>query len=475
MSNDELTYLPASRLAEHIRSKQISSVEATQHFLERISRYNPRYSAFITVAADQAVEAAKAADDATVRGSSTGPLHGVPIAIKDLSSTKGIRTTRGSLLYKDWVPDADDIPTERIRAAGAVILGKTNTPEFGWKGTTENMLTDPCRNPWDATRTSGGSSGGAGVAVAAGLAPLAGGSDAGGAIRIPASFCGVYGIKPTFGRVPTSYEGPGGWRSLSQNGPLTNTVEDAALLLAVLAGPSPRDATCIQETPPDFIATVQSPSVAGLRIAWSPALDNQPVDQQVRKATTEAAKAFEAMGASVVEASPEYSTEQMSDVFRTLMLTDLAISLGPAVETQRELITPLLAKWVADGMSWPATSLASALRELEWHKWRLDRFFEQYDLLLTPTMAVSAFPIEEFPSIIDGVSVDRRWGFTPFLYPFNMGGQPAASVPCGFTADGLPVGLQIVGPKGAEIRVLEASAAYEAAHPWAGRRPLLDA
>jgi aspartyl-tRNA(Asn)/glutamyl-tRNA(Gln) amidotransferase subunit A len=474
MFNDELTYLPASRLAERIRSKQISSVEATQHFLERISRYNPRYSAFITVAADQAIEAAKAADNATVHGSSTGPLHGVPIAIKDLNPTKGIRTTRGSLLYKDWVPGVDDIPTERIRSAGAVILGKTNTPEFGWKGTTENMLTDPCRNPWDATRTSGGSSGGSGVAVAAGLVPMAGGSDAGGSIRIPASFCGVYGIKPTFGRVPTSYEGPGGWRSLSQNGPITSTVEDAALLLSVLAGPSPRDATCIQEASPDFKSAVHNPSVVGLRIAWSPALDNQPVDPQVRNLTAKAAEAFETMGASVVEASPEYSTEHMSDVFRTLMLTDLAISLGPAVETQRELITPLLAKWVADGISWPATRLASALRELEWHKWRLGRFFERYDLLLTPAMAVPAFPIEEFPSVIDGATVDRRWGFTPFLYPFNMGGQPAASVPCGFATGVLPVGLQIVGPKGSEARVLRASAAYEAAHPWAGRHPLLD-
>jgi Asp-tRNA(Asn)/Glu-tRNA(Gln) amidotransferase A subunit family amidase len=474
MSNDELTYLPASRLAELIRSKQVSSVEATQHFLERIDRYNPRYSAFITVAADQALAAAKAADDATVCGNNAGRLHGVPIAIKDLSPTKGIRTTYGSLLYKDWVPDADDIPTERIRAAGGVILGKTNTPEFGWKGTTENMLTDPCRNPWDDTRTSGGSSGGSGVAVAAALAPLAGGSDAGGSIRIPASFCGVYGIKPTFGRVPTSYDGPGGWRSLAQNGPITNTVEDAALLLSVLAGPNSRDATCIQEPPPDFMAATHSPSIAGLRVAWSPTLDNQAVDPQVRKVTTEAAKTFEVMGASVVEASPEYSTEHMSDVFRTLMLTDLAVALGPAVETQRELITPLLAKWVSNGMSWPATRLASALRELEWHKWRLDRFFEHYDLLLTPAMAVPAFPIEEFPAVIDGVIVDRRWGFTPFLYPFNMGGQPAASVPCGFTADGLPVGLQIVGPRGAETRVLQASAAYEAAHPWTGCHPVLD-
>ena len=474
MATDDFTYTPAWRLAELVRNREVSPIELTAHFLKRIQELDPQLNAFITVAEEQAMEAARAAETAVASSAELSPLHGVPIAIKDLNATKGIRTTQGTLLRQDHVPDHDDIPVERIRSAGAVILGKTNTPEFGWKGTTENLLTEPCRNPWDPSRTSGGSSGGSAVAIAAGLAPLASGSDAGGSIRIPASFCGVYGVKPTFGRVPTAYDGPGGWRSLSQNGPIAGNVRDAALLLQVLAGPHAQDPLSLPEQPPSFTSAVAKPTVRGMRIAWSPELDKRPVDPEVRRTAASAALAFEGLGATVEEAQPPIDSELLVQVFATLMLTDLAVSLKPVLEAgMGKLLPPTLMEWTQQAAAWPATRYAAHLRELEWHRHRMDGFFQGYDLLLTPTMAVTAFPIEEFPERIDGQQVLPEWGFTPFVYPFNLSGQPAASVPCGFTAAGLPVGLQIVGRRGAELDVLRASAAFEAAHPWSGRRPNL--
>ncbi len=469
MSSNNLSHTPAWRLADLMRSKKLSPVELTSYFLERIDKQNASLSAYITVADGQAMEAARNAEADLMAGRASGPLHGVPVAIKDLNPTQGLRTTRGSLIFQDFVPDADDIAVERIRAAGAIILGKTNTPEFGWKATTENLLTEPCRNPWDTTRTSGGSSGGSASALAAGLAPLAHGSDAGGSIRIPASFCGVYGLKPTFGRVPGSYEGPGGWRNLSQNGPLATNVRDAALLLHVLSGPDPRDPMAISEPPPDFTAGLEGASVRGLRIAWSPDLDERPVDPEVRRLTCQAAQAFQELGATVEEASPVIESQRLIHVFMTLLLTDMAIGLGPMVEDHGHLLTPGLREWVEAAMAWPATRYAPVLRELEWHRWHMETFFQQYDLLLTPTMAVPAFPIEQPPDSIDDQAVDPRWGFTPFAYIANLSGHPAASIPCGFTGEGLPVGLQVTGRKGADATVLRASAAYEAAHPWNGR------
>ena len=474
MTSLDLTYMPAWQLAELVRSKRLSPVEATSHFLQRIEAYDPLLNAYITVVAEQALTAAYAAEAAVMAGDTLGPLHGVPIAIKDLSATRGIRTTYGSLLYKDRVPDHDDIPVERIRQAGALILGKTNTPEFGWKATTENLLTGPCRNPWDPGRTSGGSSGGSAAALAAGLSPLATGSDAGGSIRIPASFCGVYGLLPTFGRVPTAYDGPGGWRALSQTGPIANNVRDAALLLQVLAGPHSRDATSLPEPPPDFLAATVAPSVQGMRIAWSPRLDARPVDPEVARAAAAAARTFQGMGASVEESNPELVSDTLREVFATLLLTDLAIGLGPTLAAGHgDKLPRTLMEWATTAAAWPATRYAAHLRELEWHRRRMEFFFQRFDLLLTPTMAVTAFPIEQPPTSIDGAPSDPYWGFTPFLFPFNLTGQPTASIPCGFASSGLPVGLQIVGRIGREVDVLRASAAFELAQPWDHRRPQL--
>ncbi|MEE8519531.1 MAG: amidase, partial [Dehalococcoidia bacterium] len=429
-------------------------------------------NAFITVTGEEAMTEAHRAEAAVISGDPLGPLHGVPIGIKDLSATKGITTTYGSLLLKDNVPEADDIMVERVRAAGAIIVGKTNTPEYGWKATTENLLTGASHNPWDPARTTGGSSGGSAAAVAAHQVPIATGSDGGGSIRIPASFCGVYGIKPTQGRVPVNYTGQGGWRVLAQNGPLTTNVRDAALLLGIMSGPDGRDPTSIQAPPPDFTEAVEHASVAGLRIGWSPAMDDRPVEREVREATERAVAAFEDAGADVEEASPDVQTATAIDVWATIFLTDFATSLGPVLAAGYGNVLPTtLVEWVTEAISWPATRLSAALREREWHRRRFEEFFEEYDLLLTPTMATTAFPIDRSPSVIGGREVDPLSGFTPFCFHANLAGLPAASVPCGFDSDGMPVGLQIVGARGDEETVLRASAAFEAAKPWAGRQP----
>ncbi len=463
-----LTTTPAWRIAEMVRAQEISAEEIAGHFLERITRLDPQLNAFITVAAEQALEAARMVDASQHQGL----LAGVPIGIKDLTATKGIRTTYGSLLHAERVPDADDISVERIRSAGAVITGKTNVPEFGLRATTENRLGDPCRNPWDVSRTSGGSSGGSGAALAARLVPLATGSDAGGSIRIPASFCGVYGIKPTFGRVPSDYQRPGGWRRLSQNGPMANTVRDAAVLLTVQAGGDERDALSLRDAPPDFVEAASTPDVRGLRIAVSPDVDDTPTSPEVRRAVLDTAEKLLALGASIDEVAPDVSSEEAMDTMMTLLLTDAAVELGPALDQGLgPHMTETAVEWVSKAMTWPVARYATALRRMEWHNRRIADLFEHFDLWLLPTMAVPPFPTGEPPSVIDGRDVDPLWHFTPFCMHANLTGRPAASVPGGFSTDGLPIGVQLVGRLGDEAAVLRASAALEQASPWAERLP----
>jgi aspartyl-tRNA(Asn)/glutamyl-tRNA(Gln) amidotransferase subunit A len=473
---DDLTTASAGHIADLVRSKQISPVEITAHFIDRVQIHELQLNAFVTLAVDAAMTDAHRAEAAVLAGDGLGPLHGVPIAVKDLNPTKGMTTTYGSLLQQDNVPEHDDIVVERLRAAGAIIIGKTTTPEYGWKATTESMLTGATHNPWDLIRTPGGSSGGSAAAVAARTVPIATGNDGGGSIRIPASFCGIYGIKPTFGRVPAPYTGLGGWRMLSANGPLSISVRDAALLLDVLSGPDVRDATCIADAPPPFQRALDggpaSEFVRGMRIAWSPNMDDRPIESEVAVLTNAAAHAFEALGAHVEEAMPAVETAPSFDAFATMFLTDYAISLGPLIAAGHGGVLPQkFIEWITAAIDFPATRLARALREREWHRRRFEELFDQYDLLLLPTMATAAFVIDAQPSVIDGRPVDPMSGFTPFCYHANLAGLPAASVPCGFTKAGLPVGLQIIGAWGDEETVLRASAAFEAAHPWAQHIP----
>lgn len=468
MDQTDLCYLSATDLAAKVRAREVSPIEVVDAFLARIERVNPRVNAYVTVTADAARSAARDLEQFLARGEDIGPLGGVPVSIKDVLATKGVRTTRGSLLFADAVPSEDAPVVERLRAAGAIVLGKTNTPEFGWTGITDNRLFGPTRNPWDLNRTTGGSSGGAGAAVAAGLGPLAVGTDGGGSIRIPAGFCGIVGLKATFGLVPAY---PPSWaESLSHTGPLARTVRDVALMLDVIAGADERDRNSFPISPGRFADNLGR-GVRGLRVAWSPNLGCASVDREVREAAERAAHRFVELGCEVEEASPDLSA--MGRIWEILFYAPIGAAIE-ALPGWRDKIDSGLAAWVDRARTWSAYDLARAIQTRVLVHDAARRFFERYDLLLTPSLAAPPFPIGAMgPAEIDGKNVNGlEW--SPFTAPFNLTGQPAISVPCGWTANGLPLGLQIVGRRHEDATVLCAAAAYEEIAPWTDRRPDLD-
>ena len=469
MPGDEFAFTSAYDLRGVLDSKKVSAVELTEMFLRRIEALNPRLNAYLTVTGDEALAAARQADRTSARGAARGPLHGIPTSIKDLDITRGIRTTMGSLAYKDYVPDQDSVVVERVRKAGAIILGKTNTPEFGFLGTTENRLGEPCRNPWNPQRTSGGSSGGAAAAMAAGLCALATGSDGGGSIRIPCSFTGTFGIKPSQGRVPR-YGGVGrpSYNLMSQAGPITRTVRDSALLLQVLAGPDPRDPTCIQESPPDFVKALDQ-GARGLRIAWSANLGYAPVDPEVVAITSRAARTFEELGCIVDE--PGIQLEDPLPTFMDVFCINGYTSYGHLLDDRRGELTDYGVEMLEHGRSLSAADYSRRLVQVQQMQARMSAIFDQYDLLLTPVTAVTAFPPLCNPTVIGGQRVEPYMGYTPFTSLINMTMHTAASVPCGFSAEGMPVGLHVIARRGSEATVLRAAVAFEQARPWAGERP----
>ncbi|MDA0734527.1 MAG: amidase [Chloroflexi bacterium] len=469
MIDQELCFASATELRQKIDAKEVSIVELTELFYRRIEEFNPKLNAYLALCHDQAIAEAKLAQDKIQQGESVGPLHGIPISIKDLELTKGITSTLGSAVFRDRVPDVDSVVVERVRQAGAIILGKTNTPEFGQSGTTENLLGDACRNPWDTERTAGGSSGGAAAALAAGLCTLATGSDGGGSIRIPASFSGVFGIKPSQGRVPR-YGGYGRSASnqLSQSGPMSRTVADTALLLQVLAGTDLRDPASTRAVPDDYSQHLNG-DVKGWRIAWSPDFGYAGVDPEVLRVTEQAARVFEELGASVEETN--LKLEDPFPAFFDIFATGTYAAYGHLLEKHRDDFTHYVRSTLERAATLTASDLSRALLRVDQLRRQMEIFFDQYDLLLSPTMAVTAFPIGQRPTVIGGKQVDPFWGYVPFTFPINMTGQTASSVPCGFSSEGMPIGLHIVGPWGAEARVLQAAAAFELARPWAQHRP----
>ena len=467
--SSELAFMPATKLSQAIREGQVSSVEITQVFLDRIQRLDSQLNSYLALRPEQALADARVADDIVARGWDVGPLHGVPISIKDLELTKDLPTTMGSAVFRDRTPEIDSIVVERVKAAGAIILGKTNTPEFGQSGTTENKVSDPCRNPWNTARTPGGSSGGAGAALAAGLCTIATGSDGGGSIRIPSAFSGVFGIKPTQHRVPR-YGGYGrpAANHFSQSGPMSRTVADTALLLQVLAGPDSRDPNSIKETPPDFSAGLGR-GVEGMRIAWTPDYGYAAVDPEVAEITARAARVFEELGATVEDAPLQL--EDPFDAFFDVFATATYTSYAHLLEEHRDDFSEPGLYSLEHGATVDGARLSRAIHRVDVLGRQMEDFFDTYDLLLSPTMPTPAFEIGRKPSVIGGREVDPMWGFIPFTFPINMTGQTASSVPCGFSSDGLPIGLHIIGPRRAEARVLQASAAFERARPWADKIP----
>lgn len=468
MSREELAWLPATELAALIRGREVSPVEVTEAVLERVDRLDPGLNAFCLVAHESARAAAREAEIAVTKGEPLGVLHGVPVSVKDVIFTRGLTTTGGSRMFAEAAPAEDAIAVARLRAAGAVILGKTNTSEFGHKAVTDNPLFGPTRNPWDRTRTPGGSSGGAAAAVAAGLGPIGLGTDGGGSVRIPASFCALYGIKPSQGLVP-EHAGFPGWEHVSQTGPIARSVGDAALVLDAIAGGDDRDPESVPGGGQGFVEACDE-NVKGLHVAWSPDLGYGRVDPEVARLCEAAAAQFEGLGCHVEVVSPGWPSPE--EAFGTIITAQFYAAWGDRLPLSEPLMDRTLAKFVRRGEGITARQYLEARRWARSFRLEVLAFLARFDLLLTPTVAVLPFPLGRLPREVAGEPASVL-GWMPFTYPFNLTGQPAASVPAGFTAAGLPVGLQIVGRRLADRTVLAASAAFEAACPWAGRRPPL--
>jgi aspartyl-tRNA(Asn)/glutamyl-tRNA(Gln) amidotransferase subunit A len=477
------SFATAVELRDRIAAGALSPVEAAETMLERIEALDGAINAFCALDRGQVLEQAMRAEEAVVRGEPLGPLHGVPVAVKDLIFTADLPTTGGSEAYRGFTPDIDDVAVERLRAAGAIVLGKTNANEFGvGANTTDSTTGGTTRNPWDLERAVGGSSGGSGAAVAAGMATAALGSDGGGSIRIPSSFCGVYGLKPSFGRIPLypscrdpRYPGLSAWDSLEHIGPMTRSVADAVLLLDVLTGPDPRDRHSLPREFGSLVAGGFDPRLDGLSVGFSPDLGGStPVDPEVRALVERAAAQFEALGARV-ELVDRPFVDPVPILAATIPLEFDLGSMRPLVEAHRATLNTRIADWV--DAEWRGADFSDALTARKRLALEVAELFGRYDLLVTPTAPTAALPLElPEPMTIGGHRIaDPRRMLQPFVCAFNLTGNPAASLPCGWTAGGLPVGLQVVGGHLADLLVLQASLAYEAIAPWGGVHPPLSA
>ena len=462
-------FMPATEMIAAIKKKTLSPREIVEALLARVEKINPKVNAYCTVVPEMALEAAKKAEAEIRQGGKLGPLHGIPVSIKDLTLTAGIRTTFGSKIFEHHVPTEDALIVQRLKAAGAIVIGKTNTPEFGAGANTYNAVFGATRNPWKLSHTCGGSSGGAAVALACGLGPLATGSDLGGSLRIPASFCGVVGFRTSAGRVPI-YPSFMGWDTLAVEGPMARTVGDTALMLSVIAGADDRSPISLPGDGREFLAAVEHPNIRGFKVAWSADLKVSPVDREIEAVASVAAKRFTELGCTVEQAEPDFSrVREIIHVTRALRMVTLH---AEKLEKWRDQMNPNLVWNIEKGFPLTAQQVGMAEKERTALYHRVRQFFERYDLLLTPTVAVPPFPVEmPYPQEINGKPINNYQEWLYLTYAITVTGLPAISVPCGWTAEGLPVGLQIVGRRLGEATVLRAAAAFEAIAPWQDKRP----
>ena len=468
MTNEDLCYTPAVELAQLIRTRKLSPVELTDAMLDRLHAIEPKLNAFVTITADQARVDARRAEQAVVRNETLGPLHGIPMGLKDFIETRGVRTSFGTHLMANNVPKQDSVVAARIRSAGAVFLGKTTAPDHGWKGTGDSPLTGISRNPWSLDHTPGGSSSGACASVAAGIGPLTVGTDGAGSIRIPASFCGVFGMKPSYGRVPQPGQSP---TRGAHTGPISRTVADGALLLKIIAGPHESDPVTLQAPPEDYPSLLEK-GVFGKRMAWSLDLGfAEMMDPEVADLCAKAARAFEETGAMVEEATPDWGNPM--PIIRDFWPAIWAGRIGHALDEFRDRLDPGLVACAEEGLRQrPETFVKAQMQRVAFCE-RTYHFFERYDFLLTPTVAVPAIRVGR---IVPENCPDHPWdwfSWSPFSCTFNFTWHPAATVPAGLTRDGRPVGLQIVGRRFDDLGVLQAAAAFERVRPWAQMRPRL--
>ena len=471
----EIADRSAVELAADVRARKLSARDVVAACLARIEETNGVLNAVCTLN-PAALADAEAADRRLAAGTPARPLEGIPFLVKDVIPTRGIRTTYGSKLHEHLVPDEDAVSVERLKAAGGILLGKTNTPEFATDVYTTNAIFGPTRNPWDARTTAGGSSGGSGAAVAAGMAPVALGTDFGGSVRLPAAFCGIVGLRPAPGRIPV-YPADFAWDTLVAHvhGPMTRTVEDTALMFAALAGPDDRDPTSLPADGVDYAAAGRPrATLAGRRLAWCGDLGGLvPVDPEVMRVATKAARALEALGALVEDVA--FDASDLKDIIAGTRAFAMTARFAALVEAHGARMAEALVRQVTDARAFDVQAVARAERMRSAYYHRVRTLLERYHHVLTPTAGVPAFRIDRpLPAEIGGRPVERFYDAFLFTYAFSVTGLPVLSIPCGFTSSGLPVGLQIVGRRLREDTVLGAAAAMAAAAPDHFRRPPLD-
>ncbi len=470
MSTEEICFLSAVELAQAIRARKLSAVEVMRAHLAQIERVNPKVNAIVTLTAEQALQDAQAADAALARGDQVGPLHGLPVGYKDLTETKGIRTTFGSPIFKDNVPQHDALVVERMKKAGAITIGKTNTPEFGAGSQTFNKVFGETANPYDLTKTCGGSSGGGAVALACGMTPLADGSDLGASLRNPASFCNVVGMRPSIGRVP-SYPAKIAWNTLGVPGPMGRTVQDVALQLSVMAGFDSRAPTSIAQGGSQFAAPLTR-DFKGTRIAWSIDLGGLPFETQVTNAVAPQRKTLESIGCLVDDATPDFT--DADEIFKVFRALEFEAKHGRTLDQHRALMKDTVVWNIEEGRKLTGAQIAAAEVKRTALYQRLHRFMEKYEFLLLPTMQVAPFDIKKpYIDEINGIKLPTYIDWMKSCYYITVTGYPAISVPCGFTPEGLPIGLQIVGRHQDDLGVLQLGYAFEQATGFGKRRVAL--
>jgi amidase len=461
-------YPTATELARSIREHEVSAAEVMEHHLERIGEWNPRINAIVTLLPEQAMERARAADEKFRRGKEVGPLHGLPVAHKDLVPTKGVRTTYGSSVYSNHVPDADALIVERLRKAGAITVGKTNTPEFGAGSQTFNKVFGATVNPYDTTKTCGGSSGGAAAALACGMLPIADGSDVGGSLRNPASFCNIVGMRPSVGRVP-SWPGLAAWFPLATEGPMARTVDDVALMLSAMAGPDPRSPVALPE-PGAVFADPLDRDFSGVRVAWSPDLGGIPVDPQVTAVIEKALPVFENLGCAMEVAESDFSGAD--EIFTTWRAWYYELNYGHLLRDHRDKLKGTVVWNIEAGQRLTGPQLGRAEKQRTELYHRVREFMEVYEFLILPVVQVPPFDVDQpYVTEINGIEMSNYIEWMKSCYYITVTGLPAISVPCGFTPEGLPIGLQIVGRYRDDLGVLQLARAFEQATRFGQRRP----